>query len=145
MTTLLVNSKLHFEACFSSVQSPHLLESRLETPKHWELLGRVDRPLGEILSCEKHGRKEESLLGRRGLAVLGRCQRITISSEANQGLGSLITFIQPWPKLWVLLFIQLTVVSSKSFYWVFICCLCISLNLRSPAWRVRTRPWPFSP
>lgn len=145
MTTLLVNTRVHFDAWFSSAHSPHFLESRLETPKHWELLGRVERTLGEILSCQKHGRKEESLLARHGLAVLGDAKGSPFLERQARDLGSLITVTQPWSKLWGLPFFQPSVVSSNPFYWVFICCLCISLNLRSPVWRVRMRPWPFSP
>jgi len=53
MTTVLANSRIHFEAQFSSVQSPHLLEFRLESPERWVLLHRTVKALGEIPSCQK--------------------------------------------------------------------------------------------
>lgn len=42
--------------------SPYLLESILETPKYWELLLGVERPLGEVPSCQETW-KEKGLHG----------------------------------------------------------------------------------
>lgn len=86
MTTVLVNSGVHFQARFSSVRSSHLLESRLETPKRWELLHRVERALGEIPSCQETWEERGVPAWQAWTCSTWRCQRITISWEANQGL-----------------------------------------------------------